>query len=367
MRFSFALALALFFSIASATAALEFVEQNSCYVEGRVLSVVSTEDYSNVSFETIETSRVSNESVQPCFFQANEEVTAVYEHPTPCVVDCVQYFVELTAGDVFTGRLSKTGEDWNPINELYSLSINEPNCPSLNDCGIKCDPFRGLARDGKGCFKCACREQDDSLLGGHTNLIFHSFEFVNGWNFFSYPASLDRDAFCQAGQYCENKRVPLPKIAALNCSVENAVWGWVNGARSYAEFQLPDVGKKENTPFAAQLLTGYWIKASEPCVVTVFGTVGAFYGYDDATGKQLLKGWNSIGAGGTGGSPFGQVYSEEWDLVKGDCVAEKGPYGWNAEKQEFFKTASLVQGNAYFVKLKSDCVMKRSQPSISWG
>jgi len=63
-------------------------------------------------------------------------------------------------------------------------------------------------------------------------------------------------------------------------------------------------------------------------------------------GKQLFKGWNSLGA------PAAEVVFEN---VKGDCVVEKGPYAWDAQAQKFVKAPQLEPGAAYFVKVKRDC------------
>ncbi|MEM0475770.1 MAG: hypothetical protein QW343_03175 [Candidatus Norongarragalinales archaeon] len=322
-------------------ATADAVEPNSCVVEGVVVSIEAVSP--TLSRVVFETTLARNNSAVPCFFHAKERVTASFEHlPLDCVSsDCVGRVIDLREGDVFSGELSVQGEEWNQTTFLSRVSIKNPECAPLEGCGLDCGAV-GFAKNSRGCFECKCAK-----CCAAEN--FFRFSFATGWNYYSYPLAVERFAFCLPGKECLQEKSFLPKIIATDCNSESVLWRWTDGGKTYSEFQFPDVGKKESVSFAGELLVGYWFKAKTPCSVTI---VGEEVSASRLEGKQLFKGWNSIG------SPS---VSTTFDSVKGDCIVEKGPYGWDAATQKFVKTTQLEPGKAVFVKVKRDCWLSVSR------
>jgi hypothetical protein len=342
MRLLVAAILILFPSFLALVSA-EAVEPNSCYVEGRVLSSegVGSAGPDGIQLRVVfETTLAINDSVLPCFFHANEEVTAL----NPLSFNAPK--AVLREGDEFSGDLVIVGDEWSQSNLLRDVVIKNAWCPVLENCGVECGSVEiGLAVDSRGCYECAC--PDANAPGFEAKERFFRFSFAAGWNFFSYPVAQERDAYClpAANKPCLQEKGFLPRVIATDCDSESVVWRWADGGRAYSEFQFPDVGKKESVSFAGELFAGYWFKAAAPCSVLIAGDYVPFKGMG---GKQLFKGWNAVGAAS------GEI---DINYVKGDCVVEKGPYAWDAFKQKFLKAPKLEKGRAYFVKVNRDCLL----------
>ncbi|MBI5158676.1 hypothetical protein HY992_01005 [Candidatus Micrarchaeota archaeon] len=138
-----------------------------------------------------------------------------------------------------------------------------------------------------------------------------------GWNMFSVPfdsVSVDSD--------CEN------------FAAERA---WTYDA----------VQKNYVRPSSFEPGQGYWFKATSACSVKIAGRKTF-----EMSGKKLRAGWNQIGS---------QSRNINIRELMGDCVLLKGPWQWNEESQKWQKAAEMQPGEAYFVKVESECTLGGSE------
>ena len=315
-------------------AAADEVQPNSCLVEGNAVSIETLSP--SVLRVVFDSTLARNDSAAPCFFQANEEIAAIYDQRG---YQAQRAPMDLREGDAFAARLYSSGEEDNQTNFLDAVEIKNPSCAPLENCGLDCGEA-GFSKDSRGCYECVCATLPAPVVASEQ---FFRFSFASGWNSFSFPLAVQRSVFCVPGKECLQQMSFLPRIIATDCESQSVLWGWIDGGRAYSEFQLPDLGKKELVSFAGELLKGYWIKAKTPCSATIAGDEVAVQLLD---GKQLFKGWNLVGA---------PLLATDFASVKGDCVVEKGPYAWDASAQKFVKAPQLEPGKTVFVKVSRDC------------
>ncbi|MFH1779596.1 MAG: hypothetical protein ABH803_00425 [Candidatus Micrarchaeota archaeon] len=80
---------------------------------------------------------------------------------------------------------------------------------------------------------------------------------------------------------------------------------------------------------------GYWLKASQACVLQASGSSNSLL-------LRLNAGWNLVGSS----------RDVSWNDFNADCFVESGLWEWTGAWK---KTALMKAGKAYFVKVKSNC------------
>jgi hypothetical protein len=91
---------------------------------------------------------------------------------------------------------------------------------------------------------------------------------------------------------------------------------------------------------------GYWYYTDSRCSLSLSGSVFRME-------NKLLSGWNHIGSSST---------SISFENAKGTCEIVKGPWKFNAKEYRYERARTIEPGEAYFVKVKSDCQFTSKPP-----
>ncbi len=93
----------------------------------------------------------------------------------------------------------------------------------------------------------------------------------------------------------------------------------------------------------------YWIKTSTPCELE-YEASGAAFQFTGPT-PAVPNRWIDLGA---------PIVATTWETVRGSCVAEKGPWKFDAASQSWVKATSIAPFDGFFVKVVSSCELGSS-------
>lgn len=175
---------------------------------------------------------------------------------------------------------------------------------------------------GYSCTGGACVQNESSVVpesqppmppGAETSFALN---LENGWNLLSVPFQKGR-------------------VVSNTCSRSTA-FTYDPASNQYVAMNL---GSSADASFGG---IGFWMKADAPCQIVINGNTAV----SDLSGKSLTKGWNLLGA-----PDSGVVYSD----VKGSCVSESGPWGFDTLDNKWVKATTFEAGKGYFLKVSEDC------------
>ena len=172
------------------------------------------------------------------------------------------------------------------------------------------------------CSDGACVKDETNQESNTTEYIFYeTVKLKNGWNLISTQLSEIIYTNCgdiKSYKYNEDEN----KYDAVDLTKENAV----------------------GTVF--KTLKGYWVHTKGNCIMEFGGEDKS--NYNNEEGIEVNKGWITLG---------GTKPSTSWDSMKGNCIAEKGPWRFDTANNKWIRTNTLNEGIGYFVKLENDCTL----------